>query len=147
MIETAKARPEDSTILGQMNKHLIEDEGHRNPMSVEELKVRMENWLRSDWEAVFINKENARIGYALYQWRTEPFDLRERSVYLRQFFVSRSHRRKGVGTQAFNAIKDAFWADAKRIEVEVLTKNKEATAFWHSLGFVDYSLSLKLTLE
>ena len=144
VIRIVKARPRDSARLAEMNKHLIEDEGHRNPMSIEELRKRMEDWLLSDWEAVFIVEENATIGYALYQWRADSFNPNEQFVYLRQFFISRSHRNRGMGTQSFNAIKGEFWSKAKRIEVEVLAKNKEGIAFWHSLGFTDYSLSLKL---
>jgi len=129
-----------------MNKQLIEDGGHRNPMSVEELNTRMKEWLMSDWEAASIVEKNARIGYALYQWRTDAFNPKDRYVYLRQFFVDRSPRRKGKGSQAFRILKDTLWREAQRIEVEVLTKKKSGIAFWHSLGFTDYSLSLKLDL-
>ena len=113
MIKIVKAGPGDSTLLAQMNKHLIEDEGHRNPMSIDELQTRMKDWLHSNWEAVLIIEENEPIGYALYQWRTDPFDPQKEVVYLRQFFVSRSHRQRGVGTQSLYALKRDFWSKAK----------------------------------
>jgi len=37
VIKIVKAGAGDSKTLAEMNGHLIEDEGHRNPMSVEEL--------------------------------------------------------------------------------------------------------------
>ena len=144
MVKIVKAEPEDSATLAEMNKRLIEDEGHRNPMAINELSVRMESWLRSDWEAVFILDENVTIGYALYQRRTDPFYPTDQVVYLRQFFISRSHRQRGLGTVSFNAIKNEYWSKAKRIEVEVLVRNKAGINFWHSLGFIDYALGLKL---
>ena len=144
MVSIVKAIAEDSAALAQMNKHLIEDEGHRNPMSINELSVRMERWLRSDWEAVFILDENATIGYALYQRRKDQFYPTDEVIYLRQFFISKSHRRRGLGTMSFKAIKQEYWSKAKRIEVEVLAGNKLGIDFWHSLGFIGYALSLKL---
>ena len=144
MVKIVKAEPEDSTTLAEMNKHLIEDEDHRNPMTINELSRRMKSWLRSGWEAVLILDENVTVGYALYQRRTDPFYPTEQVVYLRQFFISRPHRQRGLGTVSFNTIKNEYWSKAKRIEVEVLVRNKVGIDFWHSLGFTDYALSLKL---
>ncbi len=144
MIKIVKATYEDSLGLAQMNKQLIEDEGHTNPMTVGELSKRMEGWLTSDWEAAFFELEDTRIGYALYQWRSDAFAPKQRVIYLRQFFVDRSHRRKGIGSQAFRSARESLWLDACRVEVEVSTTNATGVAFWRSLGFTDYSLSLKL---
>jgi hypothetical protein len=41
----------DSEILGELNQQLIEDEGHRNSMTIPELVERMRGWLMTDYEA------------------------------------------------------------------------------------------------
>ena len=45
------ARTADAAMLGQMNQQLIEDEGHRNRMSVPELERRMRAMLEGDYTA------------------------------------------------------------------------------------------------
>ena len=40
-----KAAPGDAGVLAPLNKRLIDDEGHRNPMGVEALRDRMRGWL------------------------------------------------------------------------------------------------------
>jgi GNAT superfamily N-acetyltransferase len=148
VLRVLKAQVGDSIVLARMNKQLIEDEGHRNPMSIAELRVRMEGWLRSkSREAVFFVREDGeRIGYALYQWRSDSFNPNKKFVYLRQFYVARENRRHDVGSEAFSALTKGFWVGASRIEVEVLTGNAVGIAFWHSLGFKDYQLGLTLNL-
>ena len=39
------ANEADLLLLAQMNKRLIEDEGSRNPMSLDQLADRMRGWL------------------------------------------------------------------------------------------------------
>jgi hypothetical protein len=35
---------DDSEVLGELNHQLIQDEGHRNPMTIPELVTRMRFW-------------------------------------------------------------------------------------------------------
>lgn len=72
------ATDEDIQILARLNKQLIEDEGHRNSMSVPQLAERMSGWLRSEWKADFFVQSDNRaddgiIGYAVYQHRKDEF--------------------------------------------------------------------------
>ena len=46
-MEHYQATTADLPLLAKLNKQLIEDEGHRNPMTVAELETRMRNWLES----------------------------------------------------------------------------------------------------
>ena len=68
----------DAGRLAELNKQLIEDEKSDNQMDMEELKSRMETFLRTDYNAYFFLEENEVVGYALVNVHTRP-------VYLRQF--------------------------------------------------------------
>jgi hypothetical protein len=61
----------DAPELAEMNHRLIHDEGHRNPMTVEELRVRMQGWLRGEHEAAVFEQDGRIAGYALFQRQPE----------------------------------------------------------------------------
>ena len=129
----------DAAMLAQMNHRLIRDEGHRNPMTARELARRMEGFLAADWRATVFEQDAAAVGYALYRCEAEY-------VYLRQLFVEPERRRQGIGRQAIEWLRRNAWADAPcgRVRIEVLAGNQAAIAFWRSLGFVDYALTMEL---
>ncbi|MGH8017061.1 MAG: GNAT family N-acetyltransferase [Opitutaceae bacterium] len=128
----------DLPLLAEWNHQLIRDEGHRNPMTVEELVARMRNWLRGDYEAVlFSDGENVPVAYALYRNEGD-------SIHLRQFFVRRDRRRAGIGRAAIGLLRDTIWPAGARLTVVVLTANTEAIAFWRSLGYRDHCLTLEI---
>ena len=123
-----------------MNARLIRDEGHPNPMTLEELQARMGDWLETRYEAVLIKRRQEKVGYALY--------LRDGdSVYLRQFYVEPEHRRQGVGRAAVQWLKENSWEDASSIRLDVLVGNQDGIAFWRSLGFLDYCLAMELQVR
>ena len=127
----------DVPVLATMNQQLIHDEGHRNPMTLPELAQRMARWLQGEYTAVIFHENGNDLGYVLY--KCEP-DW----VYLRQFFVHPDHRRKGIGRAAMQWLIANRWADAPRLRVEVLVRNAPGIAFWQSLGFADYCITLEL---
>ena len=132
-----KAIVDDARRLAEMNHHLIQDEGHRNPMTVSQLEERMRNWsLSGEYEAVLFGGPPA-IAYALF--RREPD-----SIYIRQFFVERSLRRKGVGHAAIATLIREVLPQGTRITLEVLANNDAAVAFWASLGFQQYAITMEL---
>ncbi|WP_010581850.1 GNAT family N-acetyltransferase [Schlesneria paludicola] len=126
----------DAAILAELNLQLIRDEGHRNPMSVDDLTVRMSIWLNGQYQAVLFKEFDQIVGYALY--RHEP-DF----VYLRHLFVVADRRRQGIGRHALEWLRQSAWPTAKRIRVEVLFKNENALAFWRSVGFGEYCVTLE----
>ena len=77
------------------------------------------------------------IAYVL--WRKEGVD----QVYLRQFFVARDWRRRGIGKTAFHIFAEELLPAGTRIKVDVLCRNLTGLGFWRSLGFQDYALSLE----
>jgi hypothetical protein len=48
MMNYRSASSRDAPLLAALNQQLIQDEGHRNPMSIAELKDRMEEWLAGE---------------------------------------------------------------------------------------------------
>ena len=94
------ATDKDLPNLAQMNKRLIEDEGSRNPMSVEELQARMAKWTREDWKMDLFMEQGSAVGYAVYQLRKDEYDPDRNVVYLRQMYLEREYHNLGVGTNA-----------------------------------------------
>ena len=129
----------DVPALAAMNWQLIRDEAHRNPMTVDELVVRMAGWLAGQYQAVVFEQAGHIIGYALYRRDVDY-------VYLRQMFVRSDYRRKGVGRRAIDRLRREVWG-ATPVRVEVLIGNASGLAFWRAVGFVDYCVTLKLPIS
>ena len=127
----------DVPMLTRMNQELIEDEGHRNPMRLTELETRMRFMLEFDYTATLFEVAERVVAYAL--WRDEPDWL-----YLRQFFVARDYRRRGIGTQAVRVLTDEVWPADKRVRVSVLIGNQSGLEFWRAVGFEDYLITLEM---
>lgn len=130
------ATPDDCQLLAELNAKLIQDEGHRNPMTVAQLAERMRSWLAGEYRAVIFEARQGPIGYALY--RCEP-----EHVYLRQLFVVRESRRQGIGRAAIEHLVRNEWPKYKRVRIDVLVGNTAAIAFWRSIGFADYCLTMQ----
>ena len=56
---------DDIGLLAELNRQLIQDEGHRNPMSVHELGERMRNRVESDYQAIVFERDSEVLAYAL----------------------------------------------------------------------------------
>ena len=125
----------DIQLLVKMNQHLIRDEGHRNSMTLSELHERMQGWLAADYRALTIHDNEDTIGYVLFRQDAEW-------LYLRQFFIVPAFRRKGLGKLAVEKLREDVWSN-KRLRLEVLVNNARGVAFWQSVGFSVYSLTME----
>jgi predicted acetyltransferase len=132
-----RATSNDCALLAELNHQLIRDQGHRNPMTVPELEQRMRGWLESEYSAIIFEDGNETVAYALYREQAEE-------IYLRQLFVLRNRRRRGIGRQAIEILRSQIWPRNKRLTVEVLVKNTAAVDFWRAVGYADYSLMLEM---
>lgn len=132
-----RATLDDCALLAELNHQLIHDEGHRNRMTTPQLEQRMKGWLASEYAAVLFEEDGEVVAYALY--REEP-----EQVYLRQLFVARKRRRQGIGRKAVEILRSKIWPQNKRLTVDVLVQNTTAVAFWRSLGYTDYCLTLEV---
>jgi len=128
---------DDCALLAEMNHQLIRDEGHRNQMTVSELEQRLKNWLASEYAAVRFEADGEIVAYALYREQAAE-------IYLRQLFVARNRRRQGIGRAAVEILRAKIWPQHKRLTVDVLVKNPAAIAFWRSVGYLDYCLTLEI---
>jgi len=124
----------DLDVLAIMNKQLIEDEKHDNPMSVSELKQRMEGFIAGDYLALLGMEKDNIIGYALVNKNAKP-------LYLRQFFIRREERRKGHGRRLFYSLLEYLNTDT--IDIEVLAWNETGKSFWESLQFGPRSIYMR----
>jgi GNAT superfamily N-acetyltransferase len=130
----------DCLLLAEWNHQLIRDEGHRNRMTVLELETRMRDWLAGEYRAVIFEEAGTGVAYAVY--REQPNE-----VFLRQFFVARDCRRRGLGRRAIELLRFEIWPPGKRLIVEVLVSNAVGQAFWRSVGYKDYALTLEILPE
>jgi len=133
-MNSRKATDNDLSILAEWNHQLITDSGHRNPMNVSELQERMMKWLSEDYTAIIFSDEDD-VAYALFRES-------ENAIYLRQFFVHRDRRRKGIGRKAITFLIYTVWPKDKRLTIDVHVENLAGIAFWHSLGFQNYCLGM-----
>lgn len=130
------AKPSDADVIAPMNLGLIRDEGHRNPMGVAELAARMRSWLEGEYRAVLIETEGAPVGYALY--RVDP-----EFVYLRQLYVLPERRRTGIGRRTLDWLWTNEWAGHAVLRIDVLVGNAAGRAFWRSVGFAEYCVTME----
>ncbi len=135
-LEFRFATESDVPWLAKMNQQLIQDEGHRNEMSLPKLKQRMSNFLQKEYEAVIASLAQADIGYALY--RQDPEWL-----YLRQVFIINSMRHKGFGRIFIEWLKNNSWKKCKRIRTDVLVDNIAGIDFWKAVGFKEYCITME----
>ncbi len=128
----------DCALLGALNHQLIQDEGHRNPMTELQLAKRMQIWLgRGGYTAILFEEGAQLVAYALY--REAPDE-----IYLRHLFVVRQRRRQGIGRRAMQVLREQIWPRGKRLTVEVLWHNAAGIAFWKAVGYQEYSLCLEI---
>ncbi len=132
------ANLDDSRVLAEMNRQLLEDEGHRNRfMTLPQLEERMRGFLAGEYRGVIYQDDGAIVAYALYREQPEE-------IYLRQLFVLRDRRRRGYGRRAVQILRTDIWPKNKRLTVDVLLHNTSAIAFWRSVGYKDYLLGLEI---
>jgi GNAT superfamily N-acetyltransferase len=127
---------DDAPLLARLNRQLIEDEGHSNPMSIPELQTRMQGWLAGGYRAVLFSEGGQVLAYALYRPEAD-------GIYLRHLFVVRERRRQGIGRRALQLLLTRIWAPGARITVEALAHNASALAFYRAVGFADYAVTLQ----
>lgn len=107
-------------------------------MTVEQLEQRMANWLSSaDYKAVIFEAMGVETGYGLFQRNDDH-------IYLRQLFVNRDFRRRGIVREALNWLWANAWTGASRLRIDVLVGNREGQAFWQSVGFRPYCMTMEM---
>jgi GNAT superfamily N-acetyltransferase len=132
-----KATIRDLELLVRFNLALIEDEGQQNQLSLPALEGRLRSWLRQGYRAIVFEEQMIPVGYVLYRQE-------DMLVYVRHFFIDRPYRRQGRGRRAMEALLAEVWPSDMRIMLDVLYANESGYAFWKSLGFTEYAVTLTL---
>ena len=112
---TMKVRKADLSAVGELselNRRLIEDEHHPNPMNAQQLTQRMSRWLQEEYTCYLATENGITIAYCLFRDDEEHY-------YLRQLFVDRAHRRKGIATKLLDWMYQNVWTD-KKVRLDVL---------------------------
>jgi ribosomal protein S18 acetylase RimI-like enzyme len=135
------ASADDVPQLAVMNRRLIQDEGHSNPMTLQQLEARLEEWLSSgNYAAILFHQNGPCVAYALLR---DTLDY----VYLRHFYVERAYRRQGIGRQAIKLLVERIVPTHRPIRLEVLAHNERAIRFWREVGFTDYAITMRFVRE
>jgi GNAT superfamily N-acetyltransferase len=132
-----EASDADIALLADWNLQLIRDEQHRNPMTVEQLAERMRNWLKTGEYCAVIFSADEPVCHAVFK---KDVGL----IHLRQFFVRRDRRRTGIGRAAVAILRGEIWPRDVRLTVDVLCHNPGGVAFWRSVGYRDYNLTMEI---
>jgi GNAT superfamily N-acetyltransferase len=141
---------EDVALLARLNRELAEDVGdHILLRSRPDFEARMRALLAEGHQAVIFEEDDGgratgavaeAAAYALYLDRGDE-------IYLRQFYVSRDRRRRGVGRRALALLMNEAWPPDRRLTVDTFAANQAGLAFWRSVGFRDHLVSLKIESE
>ena len=128
---------DDVNLLAELNQQLIHDEASRNRMTLSELRDRMRGWLEGQYRAVLFESDGETVAYALFRNDAD-------AIYLRQFFVARTRRRRGLGRQAIQILRHSVFPPDGPVTLDVLVENVSALAFWRAVGFRDYAVTMEL---
>ncbi len=135
-MELREANESDLPLLAKWNRELIEDERAENLKTVAQLELRLMRWLEGDYEAVIFEQRGEPVAYALFR-------PDESGVYLRQFFVARAQRRRGVGREAMRIFRERCVQAGASLSLDVLVHNERALAFWRALGMREHAIRFR----
>ena len=126
-MEIVRAELGDVKRLAELNRCLIADERHPNPMNIAELTERLKAWLATAYMCYLVKENGHIVGYCLYRDDGDYY-------FMRQLYVDRAHRRKGIATQLLDWLYENVWTD-KNVRLDVLVHNEDAVAFYKRYGF------------
>lgn len=147
-LDIRRCTPADFDVLAQMNRELIEDEGHRNPMSVLQLKERFRRFVTEDGYTVDLVLFGGEVaGFATHRYEPDDAEASGMHVHLRQFYIARGKRRGGIGTSALELLIHARFKAGDRIFLDVLEANPGGKHFWSKTGFTPYGTTMERVVE
>ncbi len=126
-MELREATIHDLHVLTKMNIQLRADEKMDNQMTDDEVEQRMKGFLEGESYIAYILKSTETVyGYAL-------IDKTKKPIYLRQLFVEKPFRNKGLGREVIQKIMETL--SVKEIDVDVMAWNEQALNFYEKFGF------------
>jgi ribosomal protein S18 acetylase RimI-like enzyme len=133
-LQLRDAREEDMELLARLDRHGIED--GLSPDSDAELEERKRQGIPSGFRIVLFELASEPVAYAILR-------SHEEGITLRQFFVVRSHRRRGIGRAAIALLRERQVPPPTRLTLEVRSANEVGLAFWRALGFHERTICMK----
>ena len=113
--------------LAELNRQLLADERHPDPVTTAQLTERMASWLQDGYVGYVARRGGGTVGYCLHRDAG-------RYYYLRQLFIVRAHRRRGLATELLNWMYANVWT-GKPVRLDVFAHNEQAVAFYKAYGF------------
>lgn len=139
-----RAELNDTGTLAEMNDRLVADQGSQNPFTIHELEARFRDWLQTgSWQVDLILEGQRIVGYAVYQSRADYYYPDQPVVYIRQFYIERTERGRGVGRAAFHALVETRFPKGQALALDVVATNQAGYAFWSTVGFAPYFIAMK----
>lgn len=143
-----QADPADFDLLARMNRELIEDEGHRNPMTVAQLKERFQRFVCAEgWQVDVVLHGSDIAGFATHRYEPDNAEPSGMHVHLRQFYIARDKRGGGIGRGAFELLTKTRFKRGERVFLDVLETNPGGKAFWSRTGFTPYGTTMELVVD
>ncbi|TCS42071.1 GNAT family N-acetyltransferase [Reinekea marinisedimentorum] len=136
----ARLTSQSSKPLALLNAELIQDEGHSNSMTLQQLEERMIDWLDSgQYQCYAIMHRSLPVAYCLCRTEAE-------SLYIRQLFTLRNYRKRGLAKKLLDYV-EAHAGPAQILRLEVLATNKAAIKFYQKLGYKLYAHTFEKVVQ
>ena len=126
-----RADASDMEELAELNRQLIEDERHPNPMTRAELGERMIRWMAEGYRCYVARVGGTTAGYCLFRDDGKHY-------YLRQLFVARGHRRRGIATSLMDWMYANVWS-GKPVRLDVFATTRRPSPSTGRTGSVSPS--------
>ena len=133
---------DDLGLLAELNEQLIHDEQSSTRLTRPQLAKRMREWLQGHYRAVLFEENGKVVAYTLYC--TGERNPGEIFYFVRQFFVCRDYRRKGIGTEAVRLLSSEIIPSTEHLVLDVMFNNEAGRAFWKKVGFTENCITLEL---
>lgn len=140
-----------AVLFRQLHEHhiRISHESYRMPFAQYfELEVR--SFLEDEEMTVLVSEESGALtAYAVISMirRDSAERIPARICYIKHFTVAEEHRRSGIGTELFEAVK-CFAREQKCdcIQLGAAAANSDALRFYEKQGMIPRTIRLELTL-
>lgn len=108
-----------------------------------------EEWLTKPEYFIFIAEEDKEVvGYIVGQVKERKPRVLDKEGYIHDWFVSKNWRQKGIGKQLYKTLLEEFKKmQCNRLGLLTNIGNKNTIDFYHTLGFIDESLTMVKKLD
>ena len=131
-IKVRKAKQEDIPSVYQLVKELAIYEKEPDAVTAS-LEDYYQDFADKIYEVLVAEEGNQIVGIAIYYMTYSTW--KGKMLYLEDFVVAQSHRRRGIGQLLFDAYKaEAIEKKARLIKWQVLDWNEPAIAFYKKNG-------------